>query len=179
MTSPMLRALLIPLAGAVYFLLLIPHGLTEEIRPPFNLRWGETADRLERLLKSTKATIVSRKTIEGREAWAVEGLVQSGLKRTVFYFIARELVEVELQYQKDEWDETKYDGFMGDLHQRLDQRHGPGQLIARKKEAIGDVIQTLVGWKWNQNNSTIELIYFCAQGQPHVFRTLSIHYKTL
>ena len=150
----------------------------EEIKPPFNLRWGETAERMERLLKGAKATIVARRSVEGREAWDVEGLVQAGLKRTVFYFVGGELVEVELQYQKPDWDEAKYDGFMGDVRRRLEQRYGQGQLMSRKKEPEGDVMQTIVGWKWNQNNTAIELIYFAAQSPSQVFRTLSVHYKT-
>jgi hypothetical protein len=92
--------------------------------------------------------------------------------------MAGELVEVELQYQKDDWDEAKYDGFMGDVRRRLEQRYGQGQLVARKKEPNGDVMQTLVGWKWNQNNTAIELVYFSAQSPSQVFRTLSVHYKT-
>lgn len=163
-----------------FLLILAPdqRACAEEIKPPFNLRWGETADRLERLLKGAKATIVARRTVEGREAWDVEGLVQAGLKRTVFYFTGGELVEVELQYQKDDWDEAKYDGFMGDVRRRLEQRYGQAQLIARKKEPSGDIMQTLVGWKWNQNNTAIELVYFSAQSPSQVFRTLSVHYKT-
>jgi hypothetical protein len=163
------------------FLLLLAVPLpasAEEIKPPFNLRWGETTERMERLLKGAKATIVTRRNIQGREAWEVEGLLQAGLKRTVFYFIGGELVEVELQYQKEEWDEAKYDGFMGDVRRKLEDRYGPGQLIARKKDPEGDVMQTLVGWKWNQNNTAIELIYFSAQSPAHVYRTLSVHYKT-
>jgi hypothetical protein len=153
-------------------------GCADEIKPPFNLRWGETAERMARLLTGAKARIVARRNVEGREAWDVEGLLQVGLKRTVFYFIGGELVEVELQYQSDEWDETKYDNFMGDVRRKLDQRYGQGQLIARKKEPDGAIMQTLVGWKWNQNNTAIELVYFCAQGPSQVFRTLSVHYKT-
>jgi hypothetical protein len=153
-------------------------GVAEEIKPPFNLRWGETAERMEKLLTGAKAKIVSRRKIEGRDAWEVEGLLQAGLKRTVFYFVGGELVEVELQYQKDGWDEAKYDGFMGDVRRRLEQRYGQGQLISRKKEPDGDIMQTLVGWKWNQNNTAIELVYFAAQSPSQVFRTLSVHYKT-
>ncbi|MCE9612469.1 MAG: hypothetical protein K8R23_19895 [Chthoniobacter sp.] len=163
------------------FLFLLAPGVSrcadEMIKPPFNLRWGETAERLERLLKGAKATIIARRTVEGREAWDVEGLMQAGLKRTVFYFVGGELVEVELQYQKDDWDEAKYDGFMGDVRRRLEQRYGQGQLIARKKEPNGEVMQTIVGWKWNQNNTAIELVYFSAQSPSQVFRTLSVHYK--
>lgn len=174
----MTRALLSRTAALMLALGAAAPAGAEEIKPPFNLRWGETAERMERLLKGAKATIISRRNVDGREAWDVEGLVQVGLKRTVFYFVSGELVEVELQYQKDEWDETKYDGFMGDVRRRLEQRYGQGQLIARKKEPAGEVMQTLVGWKWNQNNTAIELVYFCAQGPSQVFRTLSVHYKT-
>ena len=170
-TFTWLAALLLALAAP-------RRGCADEIKPPFNLRWGETAERLERLLKGAKATIVARRSVEGREAWDVEGLVQAGLKRTVFYFVGGELVEVELQYQKPDWDETKYDGFMGDVRRRLEQRYGQGQLISRKKEPEGDIMQTLVGWKWNQNNTAIELIYFAAQSPSQVFRTMSVHYKT-
>ena len=165
--------------AALLLLLAAPRrGGADEIKPPFNLRWGETAERLEKLLTGAKAKIVSRRFVEHREAWDVEGLMQAGLKRTVFYFISGALVEVELQYQKDEWDEAKYDGFMGDVRRRLEQRYGQGQLISRKKEPEGEVMQTLVGWKWNQNNTAIELIYFAAQSPSQVFRTLSVHYKT-
>ena len=154
----------------------------EDINPPFGLHWGETEDRLERLLKGAKATIVERKIVEGREAWYVEGLLQTGLRRTLFYFNKGELVEVELQYQKDDWDESKYDGFMGDVRRRLEQRYGPGQLIARRKEQVpeGDVSQTIVGWKWSQTNTAIELVYYSAtsgSSPTEVFRTLSVHYK--
>lgn len=174
MTRPLLTRL-----AAVLLALATPRlACADDIKPPFNLRWGETAERLERLLKGAKATIVGRRNIAGREAWDVEGLVQAGLKRTVFYFVGGELVEVELQYQKDDWDESKYDGFMGDVRRRLEQRYGQGQLMARKKEPSGDVMQTLVGWKWNQNNTAIELVYFSAQSPSQVFRTLSVHYKT-
>lgn len=173
----MTRAISNWLAALLLLLTPVAGRCADEIKPPFNLRWGETAERLERLLKGAKATIVARRTVEGREAWEVEGLVQAGLKRTVFYFVGGELVEVELQYQKEEWDEAKYDGFMGDIRRRLEQRYGQGQLIARKKEPKGEVMQTLVGWKWNQNNTAIELVYFSAQSPAQVFRTLSVHYK--
>jgi hypothetical protein len=174
----MSRKILTWLPLLLLFLAVLAPASAEEIKPPFNLRWGETTERMERLLKGAKATIVTRRNIQGREAWEVEGLLQAGLKRTVFYFIGGELVEVELQYQKEEWDEAKYDGFMGDVRRKLEDRYGPGQLIARKKDPEGDVMQTLVGWKWNQNNTAIELIYFSAQSPSYVYRTLSVHYKT-
>lgn len=153
----------------------------EEINPPFGLRWGETSQRLEKLLIGAKATIVDRHFIDGKEAWDVEGLLQAGLKRTVFYFHRGELVEVELQYQQEEWDDARYTGLMNDVRKRLEQRYGDGQLIARRTEQAPppqtDVTQKIIGYKWNQNNTAIELVYFAAVNTTQSFRTLSVHYK--
>ena len=149
----------------------------EPIKPPFGLAWGETLERMERLLKSAKAAIVTRRVVEGREAWDVEGIVQPGLRRTVFYFRTGALVEVELQYQKDDWDRGKYEDYMNEVRKKLDERFGTGQQIANKSEPNGEVTQTVVSWKWNQNNSAIELVYFSAEGPKKTFRTLSVHYR--
>jgi hypothetical protein len=150
---------------------------TEPIKPPFGLAWGENEERLERLLTTAKASIVERKTVEGRQKWDVMGLVQQGLKRTVFYFKSGGLVEVELQYQKDDWPQQKYEEFMGQVRENLDKRFGPGQLIANKVEPDGETMQRIVKWKWNQNNSAVELNYFSAERGKNVFRTLSVHYR--
>jgi len=154
----------------------------DEINPPFGLRWGETAQRLERLLVGAKATITDRRFIDGKEAWEVEGLLQTGLKRTVFYFHRGELVEVELQYQQEGWDDNRYTALMGDVRKRLEQKYGEGQLIARRSEKApdSDVMEKLIGYKWNQNNTAIELVYFAAAASNGVqsYRTLSVHYKT-
>ena len=107
------RRLFLWLALLLIGLAITPSARAEELLPPFGLRWGETAERLERLLRGAKANIVERRTVEGREAWEVEGLIQTGLKRTVFYFLRGELVEVELQYQKDDWIDAQYDSFTG------------------------------------------------------------------
>ncbi len=150
-----------------------------EIKPPFNLNWSTPADMLEKLLKGAKATIVQRRRMQdGRESWEVAGLVaQSGVKRTIFYFQRNELVEVELQYEKPEWDEAKYNEYMGQLRRVIEKRYGAGEQIVRRTEPEGDVLQTLVGYKWNLNNTAIELFYYCAEQTPNVYRTLSVHYK--
>ena len=161
-------------------LLLVVAVHADDINPPFGLHWGETAERMERLLHGAKATVVDRHLVDGKEAWEVEGLLQAGLKRTVFYFHRGELVEVELQYQQDQWDDAKYDGFMGDVRKRLEQKYGEGQCIARRTEQDPptDIMQKLIGYKWNLNNSAIELIYFAATDATNAWRTLSVHYKT-
>jgi hypothetical protein len=154
-------------------------GRAEEINPPFGLRWGESAQHLERLLVGAKATIVDKRFIDGKEAWDVEGLLQTGLKRTVFYFHRGELVEVELQYQQEGWDDTRYNTLMNDVRKRLEQKYGEGQLIARRTDQTpgSDITQKIIGYKWNQNNTAIELVYFAAANNTQSYRTLSVHYK--
>jgi hypothetical protein len=154
-----------------------PAHAAEEIKPPFGLQWGESATRLEKLLTGAKARVTDKREVEGRTAWTVEGLLQDGLRRTIFYFKSGQLVEVELQYQSDEWDTAKYDEFMGSVRRRIEQKYGPGQLIARQKTPEGAVMQTLVGYKWNTNNTAIELIYFAAENSTQIYRTVSVHYK--
>ena len=149
---------------------------TEPIKPPFGLTWGEKEERMEKLLASAKATIVQRRQIDGREAWEVEGL-KNGLKRSVFYFRTGGLVEVELQYQKDDWDQAKYDEFMNELKTWLEKKFGAGQLIADKTEPNGEVVQRAMKWKWNQNGASVELNFFSAQRDAKIFRTLSVHYR--
>ncbi len=148
----------------------------ETIKPPFGLAWGETAERMETLLKAAKATIIQRRKIEGRDAWDVEGL-KNGLKRAVFFFRTGALVEVELQYQKDDWDQAKYDSFMEELRVWLEKKFGPGQLIADKTEPAGETVQRAVKWKWNQNGASVELNFFSAKQEALIFRTLSVHYR--
>ena len=164
-------------AGWLAALCRVAGAPVEDIKPPFGLIWGESSERLERLLKNAKATIVEKHDVDGREAWDVEGLQQAGLKRTVFYFRTGLLCEVELQYQRENWDQPKYDEYMGQIRRSIEKRFGPGQIIVRKTEPEGDVMQTVVGYKWNKNNTVIELFYYSAQKESKVFRTLSVHYR--
>jgi hypothetical protein len=151
----------------------------EEIKPPFGLVWGENASRLERMLKNAKAEIKEKRPVQGGlEAWDVTGLVQVGLKQTVFYFRNDELAEVELIYSGNDWDQRRYDEFMGQIRQAIQRRYGEGALIVRKTEPVNEVVQTIVGYKWNHNNAAIELYYYSAQNGQNVFRTISVHYKT-
>ena len=115
--------------------------------------------------------------VADREAWTVEGLLQQGLKRTVFYFKNGALVEVELQYQSPDWDILRYDDFMSAVRRRIEQKYGAGTLIAKTRAPEGDVIQTIVGYKWNQNDTAIELIYYSAENASQSYRTVSVHYK--
>jgi hypothetical protein len=176
----LIAALLFSAGGKLVAQIPEPYMDTQQINPPFGLEWGESSDRIERLLDGAKASIVDRHDVQGREAWTVEGLIQAGLRRTVFYFRDGMLVEVELQYESPDWDEAKYDDFMAQVRRRIEQKFGAGQLIARSREPeAGDVIQTLVGYKWDENNTAIQLFYFSAETATQAYRTVSVHYKWL
>jgi hypothetical protein len=175
MRNPVLFALI------ALSLLLVAGGSAraDDIKPPFGLVWGETAARLERMLGKAKANIVDKREVQGGlTAWDVDGIVQTGLKRTVFYFRTDQLAEVELIYQRDDWEQRNYDEFMGQVRQAIKRSYGEGQQIVRKTEPVQDVVQTIVGYKWNHNNAAIELFYYAAQNGQNVFRTISVHYKT-
>ena len=151
----------------------------DAIEPPFGLSWGIEKERLAGLLKGANAKVVEKRMLSGRELWAVDGLVQTNLHQTVFYFRNGGLVEVELQYQNGNWLDSSYNSFLGQLRLSLEAKFGPGRLIARSKNPQGDVIQTLTGYEWVQPGNAIQLVYFSAESPSQVFRMVSLHYKAL
>lgn len=167
------------LAAVCLFIGTLAFARGEEISPPFGLDWQQPSEQIAKLLKGVKATITERRQIDGREAWTVEGLLQANLKRALFYFKDGGLVEVELQYLNDDWTSMKYNDFMAQVRRKIEQRFGTGKLIARQRSAERGVMQTVVGYKWNQNNTAIQLFYYCAEGSSYTYRAVSVHYKLL
>jgi hypothetical protein len=164
--------------AAILLLLLLPCArAVDEIKPPFGLSWNASEEQLAKLLKGAKATIADKHDVEGREAWTVEGIVQQNLRRTVFYFRNGQMVEVELQYQSADWGTSQYDDFMSQIRRRIEEKYGVGQLIARSKKPEGEVMQTIVGYKWTQGSTVLELIYYAAENSEQIYRTVSVHYK--
>lgn len=150
-----------------------------EIEPPFGLKWNESAVRLEESLLGANAKITERhKAAGGREIWKVEGLPQIALQRALFHLREGLLVEIELQYWKDDWSPATYDEFMLSTRRRLEEKHGRGASIARQQDTEHGVMKTLVGYRWQVGESAIELIYFSAQDPKNLFRTISLHYKS-
>ena len=147
-----------------------------EVQPPFGLAWDEPALALEESLMGGSGRIVERKKTRGGESWYVEGLPQAALQRAVFHLHANRLGGVELQYGKDDWTPETYDAFMQSVKTRLEAKHGPGVLIARKQETERGLLQTLLGYRWEQPSGSIELVYFAAQNPANLFRSVSLHY---
>ena len=146
--------------------------------PPFGLSWSMRGIDLEMALVGADGHIVTRKKqpAEG-ETWYVEGLPQMALQRAKFHLLKDKLTGVELEYGKADWTSANYDGFMKSVRQRLEEKYAHGVQIARKQESDRGVLQTLVGYRWNVNGGSIELVYFAAQNPTNLFRTVSLHYS--
>src|SRR6478735_9676347 len=151
----------------------------EDIPPPFGFRWNDSAAKVEQVLVAAKAKIVSREKKEKRDVWTVEGLVQPGLKRTLFAFKEGFLVEVELQYEYDKWTIENYNTRMGEIRRYFDSKFGTGKLVSRTRDTDSDVVQTLVGYQWIVGGTMLELFYFSAQREALVYRTITVTYKAM
>jgi hypothetical protein len=151
----------------------------EEIPPPFGFKWNDSMTKIESTLNGAKAKIVSREKKEKKDVWTVEGLVQPGLRRTLFIFRDGFLVEVELQYEYPDWNIERFNERMGEIRRYFDQKFGTGKLVSRSRDTDSDVIQTLVGYQWIVGGTMLELFYFSAQRDKDVFRSISVTYKAI
>lgn len=182
-----------------------------EIHPPFSLMWHEPSERLEIKIEAAKLAITDRRKLDRQWIVTAGGFKKPNLsdpaapkppelRRVLFHFeggaiskdkgangkvremlTGAQLVEVELQYEQDGWDEEKYGACLSEKRQMLERLYGPGQQLVRSSTPTpdGKATQTLVGYKWNRNNTAVELIYFhvAVDDGPHAFHTLSLHYK--
>ena len=162
-----------------FFVFTIHAADTDDIPPPFGFHWNDPTTRIEQTLLGAKAKIVSKERKEKREVWTVEGLVQPGLKRTLFTFRDTFLVEVELQYEYPDWTIERYNDRMGEIRRYFDAKFGTGKLVSRTRDTDSDVIQTLVGYQWLVGRTMLELFYFSAQRDPNIFRSITVTYKAI
>ncbi len=169
------------IAAAVVWFASAPSAFAvEDIPPPFGFHWNDPASRVEQVLLGAKAKIVSKEKKQDREIWAVEGLTQPGLERTLFNFTKDGfLVEVELDYRYPKWDIEAYNSRMGDIRRYFDAKFGTGTLVSRTRDTDSDVIQTLVGYRWTVGQTMLELFYFSAQRDADMFRSITVTYKVM
>jgi hypothetical protein len=179
MTVSSRRSLACCLALALFLPSLYPAQAAEDIPPPFGFHWNDSMTKLEQVLVGAKAKIVTREKKDKRDVWTVEGLVQPGLRRTLFTFRDGFLVEVELQYEYPDWTIERYNDRMGEIRRYFDAKFGTGKLVSRNRDTDSDVIQTLVGYQWIVGGTMLELFYFSAQRDQLVFRSITVTYKAI
>lgn len=166
-------------ASIALLISVLPARAADDIPPPFGFHWNDSMTKVEQVLLGAKAKIVSKERKERRDVWTVEGLVQPGLKRTLFTFKEGFLVEVELQYEYPDWSIERYNDRMGEIRRYFDAKFGTGKLVSRSRDTDSDVIQTLVGYQWIIGGTMLELFYFSAQRDPMVFRSITVTYKAI
>ena len=167
-------------ALGVSLFVLVPLALAvDDIPPPFGFHWNDSTTKVEKVLLAAKGKIVAKEKKERRDVWTVEGLVQPGLKRTLFTFKEGFLGEVELQYEYPEWSIERYNDRMGEIRRYFDGKFGTGKLVSRSRDTDTDVIQTLVGYQWIVGGTMLELFYFSAQRDPNLFRSITVTYKAI
>ena len=173
------RAFVCCLALAFFFASASWARAAEDIPPPFGFKWNDDTRKIETTLNGAKAKIISRDRKEKRDVWTVEGLVQPGLRRTLFMFRDGFLVEVELQYEYPDWTIERYNDRMGEIRRYFDAKFGTGKLVSRSRDTDSDVVQTLVGYQWIVGGTMLELFYFSAQHGAMLYRTITVDYKAM
>ena len=175
-TRPAAKSL-ICLVAFVCCLLAVAAGAVEEIKVPFNFAWGEAAQRLEDGLKRVQARVVDRKKVRSRQCLVVEGIPQRLLQRALFYFDNDALNEIELHYGDSGWDADRYGTFFDQTRRNIETKYGIGRVIARQKTRDGDILETLIGYQWTQDATTLVLYYYTADNGADSYRLLSLHYR--
>lgn len=148
----------------------------QEIKAPFGMQWGETPARIKDVVGKGGAKVVEERTSGGRDVIVVDGIVQEGLKRTLFYFTNGGLSEVELQYDREKWDEAKVAEWVSTIKASWDKKYGAGRLYADDKGDENGLVHSLKGWMWVQNFVSLRLVYYTAQKGDEKMRRVSVHY---
>lgn len=148
----------------------------QEIKAPFGMQWGEPAGRIEEVVTKAKAKVAEERTIGQRDVLVVEGIVQEGLKRTLFYFENGGLCEVELQYDRAGWDDPKVAAWVATIKREADRKYGPGRVYADEKGDENGLTHTLKGWMWVQNFVSLRLVHYTAKKGEEQMRRVSLHY---
>ena len=148
----------------------------QEIKAPFGMQWGEPVARIKQVVTKAKAKVVEERSAGQREVLVVTGIVQEGLKRTLFYFSEGGLNEVELQYDREEWDDTKVAAWVATIKREADKKYGPGRLFADENGNENGLRHTLKAWMWPQNFVSLRLVHYTAQKGNDKMRRVSLHY---
>jgi hypothetical protein len=150
----------------------------EEIRVPFNFRWGDSAELVEDTIVRAKAHVASRATVNGKKVLTVEGHPDPRLKCSKFTFDNDALIEIELEYSDTAWDAEKFSTIFEQTRRNLDRKYGTSRNIARETSKVdGETTQTIVGYQWTQSYTSLRLVYYSATKGAETFRMLSYHYR--
>ncbi len=153
-------------------------GAAEEIRVPFNFRWGDATQLVQDTIQRAKAKVVATEIVSGKKVLTVEGHPDPRLKRSKFTFDNDALIDVELQYSDAAWDAEKFNSIFDQTRRNLDRKYGTSRNIARETSRVdGGTVQTIVGYQWTQSYTSLRLVSYSAARGADTFRMLSYHYR--
>ena len=173
---PAMQARTTILLLAIFVALAPVAAAQQEIKAPFGMQWGESIDRIREVTEKAKAKVVEEKQVGKRDVLVVEGIVQEGLKRTLFYFSDGGLSEVELQYDREGWDESRVASWVSTIKKQADKKYGAGRLFAQDSGDKDGLQHSLRGWIWVQNFVSLRLVHYTAQQGDERMRRVSLHY---
>jgi hypothetical protein len=172
------RTLVLSLVAVLIVLADVQPVYSQMVDPPFGFYWAAGQKETEKVIGRNGARVVLKAIIQGRETWTIEGLIQPALQRTIVYFgTKKDLVEVELQYQHPNWDSVAYDKFLDGALRWLESRFGSPIVLAKDKKTQEGVMETIVGYEWRNASGSIQLFFFSAERNSHVYRSVSLHYR--
>jgi hypothetical protein len=148
----------------------------QEIKAPFGMQWGESIERIKEVVVKAKAKVIGEKVAGERDVLVVEGIVQEGLKRTLFYFREGGLNEVELQYDREGWDESRVSSWVTTIKRQADKKYGAGRIFADDRGEKSGLRHTLRAWIWVQDFVSLRLVHYTAQQGEERMRRVSLHY---
>ena len=166
----------VPILLWALVLLAAPLAAQQEIKAPFGMQWGEPTGRIKEVVTKAKAKVVEERTAGAREVVVVEGIVQEGLKRTLFYFTNGGLSEVELQYDREKWDDYKVMSWVNTIKREADRKYGPSRIYADERGDENGFRHALKGWMWVQNFVSLRLVHYTARQGDDTMRRVSLHY---
>ena len=163
-------------------------GTAKEIKVPYALAWGDSADKVREMINAVKGRETSCvEKAPGKVILEAEGLAIGDqlLKKSRFTFKEGSLTEVELQYGDPSWDGEKTIDFFDRTRRRIDERYGPGTLLVNKtkehpagEKVPEDMNYTLIIYQWVQPTVALELSYYSIEEKEKSLRLVSLHYKT-
>ena len=125
-------------------------------------------------LKRVQSTGSGPEQVRNRQCLAVRN--SQGLLQRALLYRERFANEIELHYGDSSWilSVTK---LFDQTRRNIEGKYGTGRVVARQKTRDGDVLETLIGYQWTQDTTTLVLYYYTAENGPDSYRLLSLHYR--
>ncbi len=152
-----------------------------EIKIPLGLSWGDPVEKLESLARPGGFSITQREETAGKTIITVHGLLGVALQENLFIFQKNALIEIEYRYGNKAWSAHQYQNFFDSFRRMYDLKYGAALALSpATAKKTNDVTLSLVGYRWSDPFSALELFYYSAeQPEGKAYRLVSLHYKAL